>query len=374
MAVPRRVLVASLDWPQTAGLMAALHAAGFEATLLTPASPDRIGLGRYCEQVTAPSHRDSGYTQFLREQLSRTGASLILPVCEPLIELVWDLEPEISTLAYPSTEPWQRDLLRDRCRLYEFAQRHSVKVADWMALRGVEDLQDCAARFGWPIVIRGTHGHGGVQVRIVADPASARAGYQELQQCSRGAPFAQKFIRGRRCLFGGLFKDGELIRYFAQETLEAYPTPINPSLRVRSLRDGRLSERGRALFLALRWTGLACAEFICDEAGDYHLLEVNPRPWGAIAAARFCGVDLCKSFAEQLAERAASTRSEYRAGVDCTLFPQFFAVRLQARVWAWGDIPRYLQSLRAAPWNQPRLVLHLLRRLWRIWQGTFAEQ
>ncbi len=374
LAVPCRVLVASLDWPQTADLMAALHEARFEATLLTPAAPDRLGLGKYCEQLTAPSHRDPAYPKFLREQLQRTGADLILPVCEPLIELMWGLEPEIAARVYPFTEPWQREVLQDRCRLYELARRHGVRIPDWMHLTAEADLAESVRRLGASLVIRGTHGYGGTQVRIVADLAGARAAYRDLQQCSRGAPFAQQFVHGRRCLFGGLFKDGAMIRCFAQETLEAFPTPINPSIRVRSLHDEELTAQAIELFRALSWTGLACAEFIRDAAGRYHLLEINPRPWAAITAARYCGVDLCEAFAQQLAEKDVSTPSRYQRGVDCTLFPQFFAVRLQERMWNWRDIPYYFQSLRAAPWYRRRLFLHMLRRLWRTWQGSFAEQ
>src|SRR5436309_3559890 len=75
-----------------------------------------------------------------------------------------------------------------------------------------------------------------------------------------------------------------------------------PAGRVHGLARRRRAGPAAALrvFHELRWTGLASADFIRRGCGSYAFLEVNPRPWGSIAAARSAGVDLFTPFAELL--------------------------------------------------------------------------
>jgi biotin carboxylase len=276
---------------------------------------------------------------------------------------------------FPTTNYWQRAILLDRRILYERAAKVGVRVAPWMPLVNTADLREAARSFGLPMVVRGTHGYGGTQVRIVASEAQAAAAYEELAQSSRGQPFAQAFVQGRRCLYGALFERGQPLRYFAQETLEAYPSSTSPSIRVRSLMDGRLNDYARALFQALEWDGLACAEFIREDSGEYSLLEVNPRPWTAIQAAQYCGIHLFEAFAEHLVGRPITSATQYEPGVDCALFPQFLLARLNAaKLSSWRDAGYVLQCLRAAPWGRPRLMLHMLRRVLRYLRGIIPEQ
>src|SRR5206468_2792293 len=129
------------------------------------------------------------------------------------------------------------------------------------------------------------------RVRIV-ETERELARVVELACASGGAWVVQEYIAGATWLFGGVFHDGRALRIYAGEKLELYPPRVGPAIRMRSDDHAALVATGQRVLGELRWTGLASADFIRRGDGSYVLLEVNPRPWGSLAAARAAGVDL----------------------------------------------------------------------------------
>ena len=366
---PSRVMLLDLNWKQTGYVAAALADSGIATTLLTTLRPDNLGLGHYCSQIQTPLPRSPDYVPFLREQIARVRPDLLIPLCEPLIELLWDLDPPCEVPIYPATSADQRAVLGDRRLFYRRGAAAGIAVAPWMPVGGAADLEEAARRFGYPFVLRGTRGLAGSQVRVVGSAHEATAGLDELQCESPGQPFAQAFVRGPRYLVGGFFSHGEAVRLFAQEMIEANPPVTGPSIRVRAYADERLMRSARALFADLGWSGMACAEFIRDERGSFVLMEMNPRPWGSLEVAERSGADICRAFAETLAGRAVAPRHRYRMSRPQVVLEGF----LQAHHRGTGllstlrnlGLRDWLDCLRAVPWKRPWLALHILRRLYR---------
>ncbi len=364
-----RVMLVDLNWRHTGYLAAALYQAGTAILLVTTGWPDRIGLGRYCEQVHSPDHTAPEYVPFIREHITQFKPDWVIPLCEPLLDLFWKLDPPGLGALYPPTDATQRAILLDRRRLYECAAAAGIPIPPWRPIDGPAGLDEAIRQFGFPLVIRGTAGFAGGQVRIVESAPEARAAAEEMIRVSPHPPFAQAFVRGERLLIGGAFSRGEMLRSFAQEVIEAHPPVRGPSIRVRSTHDAQLESSTRTLFRALRWSGLASADFIRTEAGIPVLMEVNPRPWGSIEVADRNGAQMCRTFAELLAGRPVSPQIPYEAGLEFLVPEAFVRSRRQAGLWstvrglgardAWG-------CASALPWNRPRLALHVLRRLYQI--------
>jgi biotin carboxylase len=281
---------------------------------------------------------------------------------------LWAYPAELGANVFPRTSDQQRTLLLDRRAMYTFASAHGVPVPESREVPGPADLERVGRELGYPFVLRGTQGIGGVQVKIVRDPEQARAAYSLLQGVSPAPPFAQKMIQGRRCLIGGLFDDGRMVQWYSQTTLEANSPPTGPSIRVRSLASPRLTGYTENLFSAFRWTGLACAEFMLDDAGEFYFMEINPRPWAAIQAAHVCGVPLLRSFARFLRDPATPLPPlPFVVGKEVALFPQYFATKVREGPGSvLKSLPGVLSSLSLAPWRHPPAVLHYFRQMW--WQ------
>ena len=367
-----KILVLDREWAQTGYLVVDLARAGFDVTLASGHVHEPWGLGRYCRLITAPRGIDDPV--FIEKLLREEKADIVFPVAETIQQIVWSLPPELTTKVFPPTTAQQRHLLSDRRAMYSFIEGCGVPVPRLIQLGNGADLEQAIDELGLPLVLRGTQGLAGDQVRVVQDLGAARESYAYLREQSPAPPFAQQFVQGQRYLIGGLFDRGKTLRWFSQTTLEASST-TGPSLRVRSVRDERLTEYAKTLFAAFGWSGLACAEFMRGADGDYRFLEINPRPWAAIQAATQCGVPLMKMFAEYLMGREPIPQKEFKANVDVTLFPAFINDRLgSGKGIRRSDLGYHIQSLKAAPWGRPGLMLHYLRRLrWAAQRGKAAR-
>jgi predicted ATP-grasp superfamily ATP-dependent carboligase len=366
---PSRVMLLDLNWKQTPYLAAALGSSGIATTLITTLRPDQLGLGHYCTQIQSPSPHSPGYVSFLRQQIASFRPDLMIPLCEPIMELLWDLDPQLDVPVYPPMTEDLRSVLRDRRRFYERAAALEIPVPPWMPIGSPADLEEAARRFGYPIVLRGTRGLAGSQVRVARSAAEAAKALGELNGESPGQPFAQAFIKGPRHLVGGFFSRGEAIRLFAQVTIDQHPAVTGPSIRVRACTDEALIQSARRLVADLGWSGMACIEFIRDEQGRFVLMEMNPRPWAALEVAERSGAGICRAFAESLAGRHVSPLHGYRTGGSQVVLEGFVLARSPG-TGLWPTLrtlgPRdWLDCARAVPWGRPRLALHVLRRLYR---------
>jgi hypothetical protein len=366
---PSRVMLLDLNWKQTPYLVAALAGSGIATTLVTMLRPDHLGLGHYCTQIQSPPPHSPGYVSFLRQQIASFRPDLLIPLCEPIMELLWDLEPPLEVPSYPPMTEELRSVLRDRRLFYERAAALGIPVPPSMPVGSPTDLEEAARRFGYPLVLRGTRGLAGSQVRVVSSAGEAAAALGELNGQSPGQPFAQAFIKGPRHLVGGFFSRGEAVRLFAQETIDQHPAVTGPSIRVRACTDETLIRSARTLVADLGWSGMACVEFIRDAHGRFVLMEMNPRPWAALEVAERSGAGICRAFAESLAGRPVGPLQGYRTGGSQVVLQGFLLARSPGTgVWPTLrtlGLRDWIDCARAVPWGKPRLALHVLRRIYR---------
>lgn len=368
-----KILILDREWSQTAYLVVSLVRAGFDVVLASGRSAEPWGLGRYCRMVTAPNGIDDPV--FIEQLLRTEQADIVFPAAETLLQIVWHLPESLTDRVFPATTPSQRLLLSHRPAMYEYVSSLKVPVPEFVSLPDERELEAATERLTFPLVLRGTQGLGGDQVRVVDDLPAARAAYSYLKDHSPGAPFAQRFLVGQRCLFGGLFNGGTRLQWFSQRTQES-STPTGPSLRVKSLNDPLLTGHATRIFEGLQWTGLACAEFILTETGEYHFLEINPRPWAAIQAAHCCGVPLMDLFAQLLLGRNPQEAFPFVENREVALFPAFLEARLATGTGLkLKDMASHLRLLRAVPWRHPGLLLHFGRKLrWSAQLGSDSRR
>ena len=363
-----KILLFDNDWPQTIWLIAEMHRQKVDVVYASPGSVSAYGLGRYCRHRRSPDMEDPGYLDFLIQLLREEPFDVILPLCEPLQRIAWALPEPFVSKVFPNTTDEQRRLLADRRGMYPFAASIGIPVPRMLSISGPEDLDRIARDLGWPLVLRGSQGLGGQQVRIVRNAEALREGYDQLRDRSPELPFAQAFITGARTAVGSLLEHGKPLRLIAQEALETYPGPTGPPIRVRSTSDAISIGYAKRLFAAMRWHGLAQAEFIRDQDGQCYFLEVNPRPWGSIICAEACRARLFRPFVHLLKGVTVKPDFGYVTGREVAIFPSFLAARLrEGRFPRRDDWASYLRMATTIPWRQLGLLHHTARRLYSAW-------
>ena len=139
-----------------------------------------------------------------------------------------------------------------------------------------------------PYLVKASGGGGGRGMRVVEDPAGLpdavlRASREALASFGDGTVFVERLLRSPRHLEIQVFGDGRGGGVFLgerecslqrrhQKVLEEAPSPVaDPALR---------EAMGRAALALVRHTayrGAGTVEFLLDEAGAFHFLEMNTR-------------------------------------------------------------------------------------------------
>src|SRR5207248_2540488 len=143
------------------------------------------------------------------------------------------------------------------------------------------------------------------------------------------------------------------LRIYAGEKLELYPPRVGPAIRIRSDDHDALVAIGRRVLGELRWTGLASADFIRRPDGSYVLLEVNPRPWGSLAAARAAGVDLLTAFGALLAGEIPTADLAFARDRECMIFPRYLLAPRYRSITGATYAMRDLLGPQGREWRHP---------------------
>ena len=344
-----------------------LRAAGCRVTVLAATGGRGTCARDGLRWALAPRADSADFLRVVGEYVREERIDHVLPLTEPLQQRLWDASPSWGSLVYPRADERLRALLRSKRILAEHAASRGIPVPAHHAVRGDDDLRRALIQLGLPAVVKGVRGRGGSATRIVDSAADAVSALREIGAAGDGC-FVQEYVAGATYLVGGLFDEGRPLRLYAAEKLELHPARTGPSVRLRSVCEPRLLEYACALARDLRLTGLASMDFIRRADGEFLFLEVNPRPWGSIAAAAEAGVDLFTPLAALLGGGPAPAPDvEYRAGVESSVFPLYLLAPAHWRgLRALGELVGDLRGAQGAPWRQPRQAAHLLHRLVRV--------
>jgi len=359
-----RVLLLDEGWLQTSELASALEAAGLAVTVVTAdgstASFRRGGV----TWRSAPTAASTRFVPHLDQLMREAVFDHVLPLTESVFYRLWDARLDWNDHIYPAVEEWQCRLLRDKHLMVEHMAARGIAVPRQRRLAGLS-VTAIARELGMPIVIKAATGVGGNHTWIAETTGELARAIDRAQRLG-GAWAAQELLAGPTCLVGGVFHHGRPLRLYAAEKLEQHPPRTGPAIRLRSDSDPALVEGALQVFRELRWTGFASADFIRRRRGSYAFLEVNPRPWGSLAAARSAGVDLFAAFVALLAGDVPAADLAFAADRDCHVFPRYL---LSPRYWRPRGAVRALRDLlgpQGEDWRDAGFARHLVARLYRL--------
>ena len=149
------------------------------------------------------------------------------------------------------------------------------------------DLAAAGARVGFPLVVKATHGGGGIGMRVVRDPVELAPAVEAARRQAGGAfasdeVFLERWLEAPRHVEVQLLADasGRMVQLFERECsvqrrhqklVEEAPSPaVGPALRAR------LGEAALAVAGAVGYVGAGTVEFLLS-GDDLWFLEVNAR-------------------------------------------------------------------------------------------------
>jgi biotin carboxylase len=176
-----------------------------------------------------------------------------------------------------------------------------VRVPDTLAVPNEDALWEALSQIGYPAVIKADASWGGEGVAIVRDRGQALAAFRRLATTPsrlrslaramrrRDSHFAlealsptqrivsvQRFIPGTPAASAFAGWQGKLVGHIAYDVLLADGT-IGPPNVIRRLDDPEMEHASRTAAQHFGLSGLHGLDFIRDQDGKVHLIEINPR-------------------------------------------------------------------------------------------------
>jgi biotin carboxylase len=185
----------------------------------------------------------------------------------------------------------------------------------------------------------------------------AKAGYATLSQfTSHGrrqgdAPVTvERFVKGPIAQYVSVAWEGRVVAGASAVKLRSNPDKTGPATVIQFVDPGEAEELVGVLAAHTRFTGFATHDYIVEEAtGQTYLIECNPRPMAASAAAIHAGVNLGEALFAAVTG-APRQRFLLSEGTVVALYPQEI-IRDPASEFietAIHDVPENDPDLRAA--------------------------
>lgn len=363
-----------------------LKAAGFHVGVL--------GLPR--SLIVSSSHADARYTLMARrfEPLIRMSVERAFRAFRPDIVVPCD-ERAVSVVGSwlerdaPVSPDLMHCLKRSLGAIETFPQRYSKVETLAMAREAgvdcprdvvVDSLQACeaaAATFGYPVVLKISHGAGGAGVVLCRDAAALRATW---------ADFASRYSKSkslrRRLLRRDWFGEGH--SFLVQEYVAGSPAMscasalegrmlsavcgrvsatsgrMGPASVTTVCRDPAIEDATARMIARMGASGFVSFDFVVAEDGAVKLVECNPRPTQILHLAPLIGVDPARALKEAVAGRTWTSSPE-GGSVEVAFFPQEWK-----RDCASAALTRAYHDV---PWDDPDLLRAILGKRPRNWLG-----
>lgn len=278
---------------------------------------------RYCDEsvrVPSPAEDLLGYRDALLAVASRSGVRAVAPVREAD---TYVLSKHGSAFAdhvaplWPSFDSLSSVL--DRVRLVETAESAGVRTPETRTLDEADDWSSRQIVKGRYSLLTDEFVDGVSEAADVPSTRYLEPGVEpdrESLVAEMGhVPIVQEYVPGVEHSFWALYDRGDPVATCQMRQHRAWKYPGGTSVCRESVADPDLAAAGRALLDRLDWHGVASAQFVRHEdAGEFALMEVNPRFWASLPCAVRAGADF-PSYFLRLAEGEAVPDDEYEVGV-----------------------------------------------------------
>ncbi len=277
---------------------------------------------RYASGTATITSARENPAQFIRDLLQLApGHRAVIPVTLSSILAVAEHREEVNrVLGTAVASPESIRVANDTNTLLPLAARVGVPIPVTTTMHEGERVEDLADRIPYPVVIKYRAGE-----ELFLPPEQRYAIVQNREvfintftamHRRQSYPLVQEYVPGAGFGVSAVFDHRhQPVALFQHKRLREYPVTGGPSCFCESVHIPRLTELAMKLLKELNWVGVAMVEFKQDAAGDFRLMEINPRFWGSIPLALAAGVPIPLLLYQVAVGENITPVTTYRTGV-----------------------------------------------------------
>ena len=290
------------------------------------------------------------------------------------------------SLGAPASFP----LVYERGEFLEFARKAGVRVPRTQVITSGADFEGWISKNGYPVVLKANGSSGGVGVRIVCNVAEGKLALRSLKSPplllraikravvdhdytlirksalrERSVVIAQSFVSGREATSALVCWQGKVLAALHFEVLNKSESS-GPATVLRLIENAEMSATAETIVGGLNLSGFHGLDYMLEsEAGNAHLIEINPRSTQVGHLTMGPGRDLPAALFSAVSGRTLRESPEVTEKNTVALFPQ---------EWLRDSESAFLKTCyHDVPWEEPKLVNACIRSVGK-WQGQSWRQ
>ncbi len=225
------------------------------------------------------------------------------------------------------------DTVRDKAKFATFCHQENIPVPEAYSCEVLLEMK----QLPFPLIVKPKSGSGSVGILFIDTKEEL---VEVCAQKRMDAYIIQRRLENPADVQGAffLFEAGKMVGYYGHKRIRTYPVTGGVTIYSRCDLDPRLEALGEELLERLNWSGLAMVEFLYDPSDDaYKIIEVNPRLWGSLMLAEFCGSQMLENYCLSALHRPLKEAHIEKERYIRWFFPWEILVYLQRR----GDIEKF---------------------------------
>ena len=375
MSKPYILLACASDWQAPARLPRLFRRAGCHVTTFSPRDAG-ITKTKFIDEVIEAPEEIACFADALRSHVgaNRGKYAWIIAIDDPLLaELVarrneaWVGEILPLDRSTPSVE-----LTANKAKFSELAASLGLPLPPSRACASLEEARLRAPEIGYPLMLKVAESYAGLGVRKVESEEDLVQGWLELKVAEPAV--LQKYVVGRLGNSAALFSKGALLCSMSAFKSRTWPGELGPSSARKFMHHDLIEPMLDELGTRSGYDGFAALDWILDESGALHVIELNARPVPALHMGAHVGVDFAIAISDFISARntgGAGAQQSRRQRPHCSptnqaifpMFPEdFYRSITESDFAGLAQFARGGPGFDDIPWDDPLLLVHLLRR------------
>jgi len=320
------IVVPAVDSASSVCCLRSLHRRGVHTVAVSGRGSPPSFWSRYVDETVAvPSYTDDvvAYKDALLSLARRDDVRAIAPLREMDVYVPAKYDDEFAEYLEPTWPPMDTlRLAHDRLRLVEAAMEADVGVPKTHLLGDVEDWRHRQIVKSRYATLTSEY-VGSFPENQHASPASVtylepgvEPDREHIRDEMRHDPIVQEYVPGDEYAFWALYDRGDPVATCLKRQIRAFKYAGGTSVCRETVELPELETAGRSLLDHLDWHGPASVQFKYDSAaGEFKLLEINPRFWVSLSCPVRAGLDFPYYFWSMASGEPVRAAEEYDVGV-----------------------------------------------------------